>query len=212
MQHQRLLSLLQIEISVARTHSQPVRLAHNRTRHNLHRKFQVAHHAANNRHLRRILLPEECRIRLDNMKQFRHHRSHAAKMPGPRTPVQLVTQPFHRNPGHAARRIHLLNRWSEKQLHALFRQQIAVPFEALADISPDPRRARTALDLQRSRPPPHRRQLRAARTRDKCPSCSAPMVGTNPNRLPPRRAARHAARMSSMVLQIFMAWGRRLRK
>ena len=33
------------------------------------------------------------------------------------------------------------------------------------------------------------------------------MVGTNPNRLPPRRAARHAARMSSMVLQILISLG-----
>src|SRR5580700_3334757 len=48
----------------------------------------------------------------------------------------------------------------------------------------------------------------AACTSDKCPSCSAPMVGTNPNRLPPRRAARHAARMSSTVLQILIASGR----
>src|SRR5580693_139124 len=44
----------------------------------------------------------------------------------------------------------------------------------------------------------------AALTRDRCPSCSAPMVGTNPNRLP-RRVARQAARISSMVLQILIA-------
>src|ERR1700722_624912 len=46
----------------------------------------------------------------------------------------------------------------------------------------------------------------AARTSDKCPSCSAPMVGTNPNRFPLRLASRHAARISSMVWQILMVF------
>jgi len=63
------------------------------------------------------------------VKQFGYDRRDAAKMPGPRTPVQLAAEFFHRNPRHRACRIHLLNRRSKKQLHAFFRQQIAVAVE-----------------------------------------------------------------------------------
>src|SRR5260370_37897310 len=49
----------------------------------------------------------------------------------------------------------------------------------------------------------------AARTNDRCPSCSAPMVGTNPRRPRWLRSAREAERISSMAVQIFM--GLRLR-
>ncbi len=45
----------------------------------------------------------------------------------------------------------------------------------------------------------------AARTSDRWPWCNAPIVGTKPKRLPSRRASRDAARMSSIVLQTFMA-------
>ena len=41
----------------------------------------------------------------------------------------------------------------------------------------------------------------AIRTNERCPSCSAPMVGTSPNG---RRAARQAARISSTVWIIFI--------
>ena len=37
---------------------------------------------------------------------------------------------------------------------------------------------------------------RAARTNDKCPSCSAPIVGTNPTRFPASRKPREALRIS----------------
>ena len=45
----------------------------------------------------------------------------------------------------------------------------------------------------------------AARISDRWPSCNAPMVGTNPKRFPECRAVREVARISSIVLQIFMA-------
>src|SRR5580692_4128443 len=44
---------------------------------------------------------------------------------------------------------------------------------------------------------------RAARTSERCPSWSAPIVGTNPRRFPAPRMARDSARISWMVLQIF---------
>ena len=50
-------------------------------------------------------------------------------MPRPRTPIQLAAQLFHRNPGHRAGRIHLLDRRSEKQFHSFFLQQVAVAVE-----------------------------------------------------------------------------------
>jgi len=43
----------------------------------------------------------------------------------------------------------------------------------------------------------------AARTSERCPSCSAPIVGTNPSFFPALRSAREACRISSMVLWIF---------
>ena len=47
------------------------------------------------------------------------------------------------------------------------------------------------------------RAVRAARTSDKCPSCSAPIVGTNASGLPSRRTLREAALISSIVEKIF---------
>src|ERR1039458_7396311 len=68
MQYQSLLSLLAIEISVARTHGQSVRLPHNWTRHDLHRKVQISHHAPNDRHLRRVLLSKKRHVRFEDVK------------------------------------------------------------------------------------------------------------------------------------------------
>src|SRR5579872_5848677 len=44
----------------------------------------------------------------------------------------------------------------------------------------------------------------AARTSERCPSCNAPMVGTKPRRFWSWRDWCEAARMSAMVLQIFI--------
>src|SRR5437667_360804 len=105
MQNQCLLPLLRIEIGIPRAHGQPIHLAHNRTSRNLHRQIQISHHAPDDRHLRRILLPEERNIGLDHMKQLRHNRGDTAKVSRPRTPVQLPAKLLHRNPGDRARRL-----------------------------------------------------------------------------------------------------------
>src|SRR5262249_15144504 len=44
----------------------------------------------------------------------------------------------------------------------------------------------------------------AARTRDKCPSWIAPMVGTRPRHLPVARSARAQARISEIVVMTFI--------
>jgi hypothetical protein len=102
-------SLFSVQIGVARTHRQSIGFAHDRTNHNLHRQIQIAHHAPDDCDLRRVFLPEERRVRFDGMKQLCHNGCDSAKVSRPRAAVQLLTQAFHRYPGHCAPRIHFFH-------------------------------------------------------------------------------------------------------
>src|SRR5262249_15369192 len=68
--HQRLLPLCCIEVGIARTHSQTIRLANNRPNHNLNRQIQITHHALDDCHLCSVLLPEECLVRFNDMEEL----------------------------------------------------------------------------------------------------------------------------------------------
>ena len=59
-----------VEIGIARAHRQAIRLTHDRTDHNLHRNIQIAHHAANDRRLGGIFLPEEGPVRLHDVEKL----------------------------------------------------------------------------------------------------------------------------------------------
>ena len=89
-QHQRLLTLFGVEIRVARTHGQAVSLAHDGAHHDLHIHVEVADHLAQHRHLRGVLLAEECAVGANNLEQFADHRGDAAEVSGPRAAIQLA--------------------------------------------------------------------------------------------------------------------------
>ena len=60
------------------------------------------------------------------MKQLRHHRRHAAKMPGPRHSIQPVAHAFNFNKRARPNWIHLLRARRKHQIHALSLQQRAI--------------------------------------------------------------------------------------
>src|ERR1700733_4224732 len=79
--------------------------------------------------LRGILLAKECRIRLDDVKEFGDYGGHASKMSGPRMPVESLAQSFYRDPGRLALLIHLLGSWSEENIDPLFFERCAIALE-----------------------------------------------------------------------------------
>ena len=121
--------LFGIQIGIARAHGQAVRFADDRANRDLNREIQVAHHAADDGHLRRIFLSEEGDVGLDDVKQLGHDRGHAAEVAGTRASVELVAQSLDRYPRGLALRIHLVDGRREQNIDALFFQQRAVAFE-----------------------------------------------------------------------------------
>src|SRR5882724_7227872 len=128
MQGERPLALVRIQIGVARAHGKAVELADDWADHNLYRKIQVAHHAADDRGLGGILLPEEGYIGLDDVEEFGDHSGHAAKVAGTRASVEPFAQAFDDDPGCFALGIHLFSRGREQNGNTLFFQKLAVAF------------------------------------------------------------------------------------
>ena len=131
--------------------------------------------------------PKNAASGFHDMKQFRHHGRNPAKMSRPRTPIQLLAQSFHRHPrdAHPAGYISSTD-GANSNSHALPLQHFAVALKRpriLRQILIRPKLRRIHKDRCRH----HIARARAARTSERCPSCSAPMVGTNPSRLPARR-------------------------
>ena len=69
-----------IETHVAARHREAVRLAHGRTDLDVHRDVEVAHEAADDQRLLRVLLAEEGVVRLHHVQQLRHDGGDAAEM------------------------------------------------------------------------------------------------------------------------------------
>src|SRR5713226_10570673 len=91
-QHKRGPPLLWVEIGIARAHGQPVRLAHDGTDDDLNRKVEVAHHAADDRRLSRVLLPEESDIRLHYVEEFRDKSGHYTEVAGEGHDAKFIAQ------------------------------------------------------------------------------------------------------------------------
>ena len=138
-----------------------------------------------------IFLSEESQVRFHDVKEFRDHGGDAAKMSRTRSAAQLVAEAFDRDIGDRARRIHLFHTGREEKVHAFFFQQCAIAIEIARILCEVFVRSELKRIHEKSRP---RRShcARAARISDKCPSCSAPMVGTRPRRLPALPRARLA--------------------
>ena len=97
-------SLLGLEIRIARTHRQSIRLAHDRADDQLHIHIQVAHHPPQHCNLRGVFLPEEGAIGPHNLEQLGNDSCHSAKVSGPRSAVELVAQSAHLHMCRRARR------------------------------------------------------------------------------------------------------------
>ena len=149
MQNKRPNSLFGVQVNIARTHSQPVSFAHDWTAYDLDGEIQIPHHAPDYSQLRGVLLTEECRIRLDDVKEFRHYRSHAAKMSRPRAPVEPFAQSLDRDPGRLALWIHLLNGRREDNIDAFFLERLRNRFRTNEDTWPDLPTAQTEWDSRK---------------------------------------------------------------
>src|SRR5438105_2195579 len=88
----RLRTLLRVQILIARTAGQAVRLAHRRRADDLDRKIQVAHHPPNDGELLKILLTENRGIWRKQMEQLRHDRADAAEMSRARPAAERVRE------------------------------------------------------------------------------------------------------------------------
>ena len=71
------------QISIPRTHCQPVWFPHRRFNANVDWEIQVSYHLPNDAGLLSVLLTKECGVRLHDEEQFRHNRADTAEMAGP---------------------------------------------------------------------------------------------------------------------------------
>ncbi len=147
--------------------------------------------------------PKKARIWFDDVKQLRDHGRDPAKMSRPRTPVQLLAQSSTVTHVTAPARIHFFHRRREQQLHALALQHFPVPLKRsriLCQIFVRPKLRRIHKDGCRNN---IARSARAVAPARDAPHAALPSSDTNPSRRPAPRVAREAARISSMVVQIF---------
>src|SRR5205814_5018655 len=105
-------------VLVPRTARQPVRLAHGGDTDDLDRKIQVAHHPADNGELLKIFFTEDGGIRLQDMKQFRDHRTNATEMPGPRLAFERVREGALLHRDRKIDSIHFLRRWPKQNIYS----------------------------------------------------------------------------------------------
>src|ERR1035437_10203909 len=126
-------ALISIQVRVARATRQAIGFAHDGTGDNLHREIQIAHHTADHRQLRGVLLSEERSLGLKDVKQLRDDGRHAAEMARPRSPVELFAQAFDHDPGAfgigIGFGIDLFDRRREENPDAFFFEQPAVAVE-----------------------------------------------------------------------------------
>ena len=127
---ERLPSFLGGKIAIARTHRQSVGFAYRRTNDNFKRKIEIAHHLSQDRNLRRILLSEEGKIRLDDVEQFGDHRGHSAKMPRPRSSIKSVADALDVDKRRSAVGIHHFCSRSEDDIDALGLEHLAILFQS----------------------------------------------------------------------------------
>ena len=93
-------------------------------------KFEVPHHAPDHGQLRGVFLSEESRIRLDDVKQLRDDRGHAAEMAGTRASVELLAQAFDHHPASPLPAGYISSdRRGKENFHAFFFEQLAIAFE-----------------------------------------------------------------------------------
>ncbi len=91
-ENRRLRAFLRIEILVARAEGETVRFAHRWASDDLDRKIEIAHEAANDGELLKILFAKNRGVRLEEMEQFCHHGTDAAKVAGPGSAAELLRQ------------------------------------------------------------------------------------------------------------------------
>ena len=78
------------QIFIARTHSQPIRLAHRRAGDDVGGQCQVDRHAPDDHDLLGVLLPEVRPIGAHEGEQDRDDRRDAFEVPGPRGPLERL--------------------------------------------------------------------------------------------------------------------------
>ena len=125
------------------------------------------------------------------------------KCPGRDFPSELFADAFHGDVGGRTLRIHFFDRGREEKMTPSFssksqsRSKVRGYFER-SSLGPN------CVGLTKMEVATASHWARAARTSERWPSCNAPMVGTRPRRFPARRRARLGARVSAIVVQIFI--------
>ncbi len=150
-------------------------------------------------HLGRVFLSEEGQVRFHDIEKLRDHGGHAAKMSRTRAAAELVAETFDRDIGDGAGGIHLFHAGSEKKIYSLFFEQGAIALKVARIFC----QILTGAELKRiykNEAATRSHCALAARTSERWPSCSAPIVGTRPRRLPALRWLRLAARISSIAM------------
>jgi len=96
---QRLSAVIRGEIGVSTRHGEPVRLTNDGTAYNLPAKEKICMHAANNRQLLKVFLPEHPNIWTEQTPELHHDRGDTAKMCGTTASAKPPRQRCDINPG-----------------------------------------------------------------------------------------------------------------
>ena len=142
--------------------------------------MQIARHLPDDARLLRVLAPEKRLLRLNDFEQLQYDGRDAAKMSGARRALPGAP----RDPRHSPRCGIPADKFPRPPARTNNRRpRLPVfrgPLQACVDISENPRWGQTAWDSRKWKRSPAEHSARAARTSDRCPAWSAPIVGTKP--------------------------------
>ena len=200
------LAVIRGEVPIARTHREPVLLPYGWPDVDGHPKIQIGDEPLHHRCLLVIFLAEQGEMGSHDPEKFRHHRGDAGEVMRPGRSFPSARKRRHRHDGLKAFGVHRLGRRFKTDIHPFFATQRTIAGNRArildkSSLGPNCVGFTKILTTSAS----HRN--RAARMRERWPSCSAPIVGTNPMVTPSRRNRSLHAVMDRAVRIIFMSLG-----
>src|SRR5262245_45975470 len=96
------MSFLGVQISVSRTQGQSIGFPNDWLNNELNIEIQVVNHTAQYDRLLRILLPEHCAMRPNDIKQLEDYRCYTSEVPRPRNAAKSGTEGLYVHKGAEA--------------------------------------------------------------------------------------------------------------